>query len=73
LFDTKSGLTKQVAGPKIDGLYKYIKKENKKGKKIFGGIVANTDPCKYKGRWVYFDKPSKKLKNNFSNWEDLEL
>jgi len=73
LFDTKSGLTKQVAGPKIDGLYKYIKKENKKDKKLFGGIVANTDPREYKGRWVYFDKPSRELKNNFANWKDLGL
>ncbi len=58
---------------KNDGLYKYIKKENKKGKRLFGGIVANTDQQEYKGRWVYFDKPSKKLKNNFTNWEDLKL
>jgi len=58
---------------KNDGLYKYIKKENKKGKKLFGGIVANTDQREYKGRWIYFDKPSKELKNNFSNWKDLEL
>lgn len=73
LFDTKAGLTKQVAGPKIDGLYKYIQRENKKGKKLFGGIVANTDSREYKGRWVYFDKLSKELKNNFSNWKDLIL
>jgi len=59
---------------KNDGLYRYIQKENKKGKKLFGGIVANTDPREYKGRWVYFDKPSKKLKNDFANnWKDLEL
>ncbi|MGB9707641.1 MAG: DEAD/DEAH box helicase family protein, partial [Microgenomates group bacterium] len=30
LFDTKAGITKQVAGPKIDGLYRYIQSENKK-------------------------------------------
>jgi len=74
LFDTKAGLTKQVAGPKIDGLYKYIKKENKKGKKLFGGIVANTDQRKYKGRWVYFSKTSKEfLDSSFENWNDLIL
>jgi len=73
LFDTKAGLTKQVAGPKIDGLYKYIQQENKKGKKLFGGIVTNTDQRKYKGRWIYFDKTSKELKNDFSNWKDLIL
>jgi type III restriction enzyme len=71
LFDTKAGLTKQVAGPKIDGLYEYIQKENKKGKKLFGGIVVNTDSRNYKGRWIYFDKSSKELRNDFSNWKDL--
>ena len=23
--------------------------------------------------YVFFNKPSKELKNNFANWEDLEL
>jgi len=73
LFDTKAGLTKQVAGPKIDGLYKYIQSENKKGKKLFGGIVANTER-NYHGRWVYFEKTSKDLNDNsFENWTDLIL
>jgi type III restriction enzyme len=73
LFDTKAGLTKQVAGPKIDGLYKYIQAENKKGKKCFGGIVANTER-NYRGRWVYFDKALKDFKDNsFENWTDLIL
>jgi len=73
LFDTKAGLTKQVAGPKIDGLYEYIKNENKKGKKLFGGIVANTDR-NYRGHWVYFDKASNYFKDNsFENWADLIL
>ncbi|MDD3735384.1 MAG: DEAD/DEAH box helicase family protein [Candidatus Pacebacteria bacterium] len=71
LFDTKAGFTKQIAGPKIDGLYKYIQAENKKGKKCFGGIVANTER-NYRGRWVYFDKTSKDLKDHsFENWVDL--
>lgn len=73
LFDTKSGITKQIAGPKIDGLYNYIQRENKKGKNFFGGIATNTDQREYHGRWIYFDKPSKDLKEDFSNWEDLEL
>jgi len=60
-------------GPKSDGLQKYIKEQNKSGKKLFGGIVANTDPRNYKGRWVYFDKPSKELRNDFNNWKDLGL
>lgn len=74
LFDTKAGITQKVAGPKSDGLYKYIQSENKKGKKLFGGIVTNTDQRNYRGRWVYFDKSSRELKdNNFDNWKDLEL
>lgn len=73
LFDTKSGLTKQVAGPKIDGLYKYIQAESKKGKKYFGGIVVNTER-NYRGRWVYFNKASKDFKDSsFENWIDLML
>jgi type III restriction enzyme len=73
LFDTKAGLTKQVAGPKIDGLYKYIQNENKKGKKLFGGITANTER-NYRGRWVYFDKTYKEFTDNsFTNWIDLIL
>lgn len=73
LFDTKAGLTKQVAGPKIDGLYKYIQTQSKKGKKCFGGIVTNTER-NYRGRWVYFDKASKDFNDNsFDNWADLIL
>jgi len=72
LFDPH-GIQLSDLGPKSDGLQKYIKEQNKKGKKLFGGIVANTDPKDYKGRWVYFRKSSKELRNNFENWEDLEL
>jgi type III restriction enzyme len=73
LCDTKAGFTKQIAGPKIDGLYKYIQSENKRGKNLFGGMVTNTER-NYRGRWVYFDKESKYLKDNsFENWIDLIL
>ena len=73
LFDTKSGLTRQVAGPKIDGLNAYIQEQNKRGKKLFGGIVTNPDVRKYAGRWIYFDKDVKVLTNNLDNWENLNL
>lgn len=73
LFDTKAGITQKVAGTKIDGLNKYIKIENQKSKKLFGGIVINTKKD-YRGRWIYFDKMSKELKDNdLNNWKDLEL
>lgn len=74
LFDTKAGYTQKIAGTKIDGLCKYIQNENKKGKKLFGGIATNTDQRKYQGRWIYFDKPNDELKDNdFSNWKEVEL
>ena len=73
LFDTKAGFTKMIAGPRIDGLYKYIKGENRGEKSLFGGIVTNTDQENYRGRWIYFDKPTKELDdNNFDNWKILE-
>ena len=71
LFDTKSGLTRRVAGSKIDGLNAYIKENNKRGKKLFGGIVTNTDTRNYAGRWIYFNKDAKVLTNNNDNWESL--
>jgi len=73
LFDTKSGITIKVSGPKMDGLYRYIQGENKRDSKLFGGIVTNTDQTRYRGRWVYFDKPSSALKENLSNWKNLEM
>lgn len=73
LFDTKSGLTRQVAGPKVDGLNAYIKEQNKKGKNLFGGIVTNTDAKKLTGRWIYFDQSGKELTNNLDNWKNLDF
>jgi len=42
LFDTKQGRTAKVedAGKKAEALADYIEKENKKGKKLWGGIVV---------------------------------
>lgn len=61
-------------GPKSDGLQKYIKEENKKGKKLFGGLVANTGTTTNNGRWVYFtDSGAKFKKGEFGNWTDLDL
>lgn len=74
LFDTKSGFTQQLAGDKVEGIYKYIQNENKKINKLFGGIVTNTDSRKFTGRWIYFDRSKEELiENNFDNWVVLEL
>lgn len=73
LFDTKSGITSKVAGPKVDGLNVYFENENKKGRKLFGGIVTNTGRD-FRGRWVYFDKSGNEMKDNlFDNWKDLKI
>lgn len=50
LFDTKSGITAETAKVKAEGLYKYIKEQNTKGKNLFGGVVTNKD-----GSWRYND------------------
>ena len=74
LFDTKSGITIRIAGSKAEGLYNYIKKENKNGKKLFGGIVTNTDPRNFRGRWIYFDKSGREFRDeDLNNWKNLEL
>lgn len=74
LFDTKAGITLKTAKSKAEGLSYYIQKENEKGKKLFGGIVTNTDPKNYKGAWMYFDKPIKEWQeDNLGNWKTLEL
>ena len=73
LFDTKGDLTLQAGGPKMDGLYEYIKSESKKSKGLFGGLVMNTETGS-RGRWIYFDGQSKDFRQgDFSNWKDVEL
>ncbi len=73
LFDPH-GIHLSDFGPKSDGLRQYLSEQNKKGKKLFGGIVVNTDLRNYKGRWVYFDKTSKEFEDNdLTNWKDLEI
>ncbi len=74
LFDTKSGQTIKDAKEKSDGLQKYIKEQNKKGNKLVGGIIANTDSKNFSGRWmVYKGLGTKIILDDFSNWELLEL
>ena len=68
LFDTKSGITAEIAGPKSGGLQKYIKEENKKGKNLFGGIIVP----KSGSFWLY-DKLPYKYDKNLTGWEILDF
>lgn len=43
LYDTKAGITAETAKEKAEGLAKYIKEENKKSKKLIGGIIIYKD------------------------------
>jgi len=43
LFDTKSGIYADTAKTRAEGLAKYIKEENAKGKNLFGGIVIRKE------------------------------
>jgi len=69
LYDTKSGMTAKDAGPRANGLQKYIKEQNKKGKKIIGGIIIFIN-----GTWRFNDKEKYKYDpTNLSNWKILEI
>jgi len=67
LFDTKSGITAKIAGPKAEGLVKYIKEQNKKGKKLFGGIATQKD-----SNWLYNDR-EKYDEADPKQWQILDL
>lgn len=67
LFDTKAGITAKDAKTRAEGLAKYIKEENAKGKNLFGGIVIQKD-----GSWRYSDKKVYEYnENDFSGWKYL--
>lgn len=69
LFDTKSGITAKDAGPRAEGLQKYIESENKKGKKMWGGILIYVN-----GTWRYNDESKYHYDpSDFSNWKVLEI
>ena len=69
LFDTKGGLTAETAKSRAEGLAKYIAEQNKKGKKLFGGIVL-----KEKNSWRYNDdKEYEYNPNDLKKWKFLDL
>jgi type III restriction enzyme len=69
LFDTKGGIYAKTATERAEGLAEYIATKNKKGKKLFGGIVL-----KDKNSWRFND--SKKYSynpNDLKDWKFLDL
>ncbi len=68
LFDTKSGWTAKDAGTRSDGMQRYIKEQNKKGKIFFGGIVIPKSGSLY----TYTDIPYKHDKQ-LTDWKILEI
>lgn len=69
LFDTKGGIYAKTARERAEGLAEYIASENKKGKKLLGGIVV-----KDKNSWRYNDKKQYSYDpNNLQDWKFLDL
>ncbi|HSW97381.1 MAG TPA: DEAD/DEAH box helicase family protein [Candidatus Saccharimonadales bacterium] len=65
LFDTKGGMTAKDAKTRAEGLTEYIQKENKKGKKLIGGIVMYVN-----GSWRYNDNRVYSYnENNLEDWK----
>ena len=69
LFDTKKGRTAEDAKERAEGLAKYIKEQNKKGKKLFGGIVIyKNNSWRYNNNDKYSYNPK-----DLSEWKFLDL
>lgn len=69
IFDTKSGMTAKDAKERAECLQKYIEQQNKKGKKLWGGIAININ-----GTWRYNDKEKYEYDpNDLSGWKILDL
>ncbi|PJA29337.1 MAG: hypothetical protein CO189_02575, partial [candidate division Zixibacteria bacterium CG_4_9_14_3_um_filter_46_8] len=69
LFDTKGGIYAKTAKERAEGLAEYIAAENKKSKKLFGGIVI-----KEQNSWRYHDgKKYAYDPNNLKDWKFLYL
>ena len=69
LLDTKEGITAETAKEKAEGLAKYIKEENKKDKKLIGGIVIHSD-----NSWRYNDSDTYEYNpKDLSKWKYLNF
>lgn len=67
LFDTKAGLYAKDAKTRAEGLAAYIKAENKKGKKLWGGIAVLKDRS-----WRYNDSEKYDYSPDLKGWKFLE-
>ncbi len=70
LIDTKSGITIEIAKPKILGMRSYISKNRKIS---FGAIVSNVDSNNFKKSWVYFNGQDIKFFKDISKWKILRF
>lgn len=69
LFDTKKDLMAKDAKTRAEGLAKYIKTENKRGKKLWGGIAIYVN-----GSWRYNDKESYTYgETDLTDWKFLKI
>jgi type III restriction enzyme len=69
IFDTKSGMTAKDARERAEALQKYIKGQNKKGKKLIGGIAVYVN-----GTWRYNNNAKYEYNpNDLSSWKILNL
>ncbi len=67
LFDTKGGVYAETAGPRAEGLAKYIKKQD--DKKFFGGIVIKDN-----NSWRFNDSEKYEYNpNDLKKWKFLQL
>ncbi len=73
LFDPH-GIHLADFGVKSDGLRAYVSQMKKKGRDVVGGIVANTEPRNFSGRWMLYTGKGKDVQEgSWDNWEPLEI
>ena len=72
MFDTKAGITAQIAKAKAEALQKYIKNQPKKGKNLFGGIVIHRNNTFYLNQKDIYDW-SKCEKDNWEDWTIIDF
>jgi len=70
ILDTKQGLSGTVGSAdtkrKAEALHKWVKEQNKKGKKFKGGIISNVS-----GIWKINDNEEYNVDANYTEWKNL--